>query len=90
MTTLALSELEQVRLILRGGSVVDWFRLRFDALDDVRAFLTLQGADIDAMLHGAEGDRARLVEGFHIGFLAIAALALAGALHARRLPDVRL
>ena len=54
------------------------------------SFALLQGADIDAMLHGAEGDRARLVEGFHIGFLAIAALALAGALHARRLPDVRL
>ena len=40
--------------------------------------------------HPTEGDRARLVEGFLIGFLAIAALALAGALHARRLPDVRL
>jgi MFS family permease len=54
------------------------------------SFALLQGTDIDAMLHGAGGDREKLVEGFHIGFLAISALALAGALHARRLPDVRL
>ncbi len=45
--TLSLAQLEQVRLILRGGSVVDWFRLRFDALDDVRAFMALQGGDLD-------------------------------------------
>jgi uncharacterized protein (TIGR04552 family) len=45
--TLSLAQLEEVRLILRGGSVVDWYRLRFESLDDVRLFLALQGGDID-------------------------------------------
>ena len=44
---LTLAELEEVRLILRGGSVVDWFRLQHETVDDVRAFLRLQGADPD-------------------------------------------
>ena len=44
---LSLAELEQVRLILRGGSVVDWFRLHHETIDDVKAFLRLQGADVD-------------------------------------------
>ena len=47
MRVLTLSELEQVRLILRGGSVVDWFRLKHETVDDVKAFLRLQGADGD-------------------------------------------
>ena len=45
--TLSLAQLEEVRLILRGGSVVDWFRLRFESLEDVRAFVALQGGDLD-------------------------------------------
>jgi uncharacterized protein (TIGR04552 family) len=54
---LTLAELEQVRLILRGGSVVDWFRLQHESVDDVRSFLRLQGMrDDDA------DDHARLVE----------------------------
>lgn len=44
---LSLTELEQIRLILRGGSVVDWFRLKHDTHDDVRGFLRLQAADPD-------------------------------------------
>jgi uncharacterized protein (TIGR04552 family) len=55
--TLNLAELEQVRLILRGGSVVDWFRLQHETLDDVKAFIRLQGADLDD-----PEDRARLVQ----------------------------
>jgi uncharacterized protein (TIGR04552 family) len=39
------AELEVVRLILRGGSVVDWYRLKMEASGDVRAFLQLQGAE---------------------------------------------
>lgn len=56
-SVLTLAQLEQVRLILRGGSVVDWFRLQHDTLDDVRAFLRLQGADPDD-----PEDRARLMQ----------------------------
>ena len=57
MRVLTLGELEQVRLILRGGSVVDWFRLKHDNVDDVKAFLRLQGAVDDD-----PEDQARLVQ----------------------------
>jgi len=53
--TLSLAELEDVRLILRGGSVVDLYRLRFETIDDVRRFLGISGADPDDV-----GDLARL------------------------------
>ncbi len=55
MRTLSLAELEQVRLVLRGGSVVDWYRLRFEDVDDVRSFLRISEADPDS-----PGDMARL------------------------------
>lgn len=54
---LTLAELEQVRLILRGGSVVDWFRLKHETVDDVKAFLRLQGADPEDA-----DDRQRLID----------------------------
>jgi uncharacterized protein (TIGR04552 family) len=54
---LTLSELEQVRLILRGGSAVDWFRLQHESVEDVKAFLRLQGA-----LDDDPEDAARLVQ----------------------------
>lgn len=57
--TLNLAELEDVRLILRGGSVVDWYRLRFDTVDDVRRFLALSGADADDPIDLARLDRLR-------------------------------
>jgi uncharacterized protein (TIGR04552 family) len=44
---LTLQDLERIRLILRGGSVVDWYRIHHETLDDVRGFLRLQGADPD-------------------------------------------
>lgn len=47
MRTLTLAELEDVRLILRGGSVVDWYRLRFEDMDDVHRFLRTSGGDPD-------------------------------------------
>jgi uncharacterized protein (TIGR04552 family) len=42
---LTLGDLEQVRLILRGGSVVDWFRLQFETIEEVKHWLSLQEAD---------------------------------------------
>lgn len=42
---LDLADLEAVRLVLRGNSVVDWNRAHFHTLDDVDRFLRLHLAD---------------------------------------------
>lgn len=44
---LTLGMCEQIRLILRGGSVIDWYRLRFDSIEDVRGFLRVNSFDLD-------------------------------------------
>jgi uncharacterized protein (TIGR04552 family) len=36
---LGLADLEAVRLILRGGSVIDWYRLNFQSMDEVHRFI---------------------------------------------------
>src|SRR6185503_2099520 len=38
---MGLKELERVRLILRGGSVIEWRRLHFKTRDEVDRFLRL-------------------------------------------------
>src|SRR5260370_41354295 len=38
---MALKELERIRLILRGGSVIEWRRLHFRTRDEVDRFLRL-------------------------------------------------
>jgi len=43
---MGLKELERVRLILRGGSVVDWRRLHFRNRDEVDRFLRLCCLDL--------------------------------------------
>ncbi len=43
---LSLSLLERVRLILRGGSVVDWYKLGFKTKEEVTAFLRVNTFDI--------------------------------------------
>lgn len=54
---LTTGELEQIRVILRGGSVVDWYHLNFRSMDEVHRFIRLQGgepdnpADLDRLLH---------------------------------------
>ncbi len=42
---MGLKELERVRLILRGGSVIEWRRLHFKTRDEVDRFLKLCGVD---------------------------------------------
>ncbi len=48
---LTLGLMERIRLILRGGSVVDWYRLGFSTVQEVRDFLTVNG-----FLCSEEGD----------------------------------
>jgi uncharacterized protein (TIGR04552 family) len=47
LSELRLSDLESVRLILRGGSVIDWTRLAFRTEEEVREFLAVQEFDPD-------------------------------------------
>ena len=42
---MGLKELERIRLILRGGSVIEWRRLHFRSRDEVDRFLRLCGLD---------------------------------------------
>jgi uncharacterized protein (TIGR04552 family) len=43
----SLHDLESVRLILRGGSVIDWHRLNLAGPEDVRAFVRNHELDLD-------------------------------------------
>lgn len=52
-----VKELEELRLILRGGSVIDWRRLNFENRDEVDAFLRLC-----LFRPGEEADDARMRE----------------------------
>lgn len=40
-----LLDLESIRVVLRGGSVIDWQRLAFESLDEVREFLVAHELD---------------------------------------------
>lgn len=40
-----LSDLEAVRLLLRGGSIVDWYRLNFKNVEEIEAFLRVNRHD---------------------------------------------
>lgn len=42
-----LQELNQVRLLLRGDSVIDWHRLDFEGPTEVRRLLALNGIDLE-------------------------------------------
>ncbi|BDG04938.1 TIGR04552 family protein [Anaeromyxobacter oryzae] len=44
---MGVAELEELRLLLRGGSVIDWRRLEFTAAAEVDAFLRLNLFDLD-------------------------------------------
>jgi uncharacterized protein (TIGR04552 family) len=44
---LALQDVHEVRLLLRGDSVIDWYRLALASADDVRRLLALNSLDVD-------------------------------------------
>jgi uncharacterized protein (TIGR04552 family) len=44
---MGVAELEALRLLLRGGSIVDWRRLNFSGADEVTRFLALNLFDMD-------------------------------------------
>lgn len=52
-----MQEIDALRLLLRGGSVVDWYRVHFTDQNEVRAFLRVNELDPDS-----SGDRARLAD----------------------------
>lgn len=52
-----MHDLDVLRLMLRGSSVVDWYRLHFRTVDEVRAFVRVNGFDPDDPV-----DRSRLRE----------------------------
>ena len=54
LTALRVADLEAIRLLLRGGSVIDWHRLDFEDMEQVQRFLRAQEIDL-----GDASDRAR-------------------------------
>ncbi len=47
LEAMGVKELEALRLLLRGGSVIDWRRLEFETADEVTRFLALNLFDLD-------------------------------------------
>lgn len=47
LTRPTLAELEAVRLLLRGGSVIDWHRLNFGTPEEIARFLRANEVDLD-------------------------------------------
>lgn len=45
LASMSLSDLEGVRLLLRGGSVIDWYRLNFESDAEIERFLRAQEFD---------------------------------------------
>ncbi|MEK6607096.1 MAG: TIGR04552 family protein [Myxococcota bacterium] len=55
-----LADVEQIRLLLRGGSVIDWHRLAFSDAEQVRRFLAVQEVDPSDPRDSARLDRLRI------------------------------
>lgn len=66
LSKLKLMDLEAIRLVLRGGSVIDWHRLDFESKDEVGAFLRVQELDYD---DASERARANVVRDEAISYL---------------------
>ncbi|MGF1469663.1 MAG: TIGR04552 family protein [Sandaracinaceae bacterium] len=63
---LSLADLEAIRLVLRGGSVIDWHRLNFADADEVSAFLGAHSLDPS---RPADRARAEAVKNSAISYL---------------------
>lgn len=59
-TELTLGDVERVRLILRGGTVIDWRRLNISSINDCKEMLRVNEIDLDD-----ERDAARLSDIHH-------------------------
>jgi len=46
ISQMKISDLEAIRLVLRGDSVIDWFRLDFGSDDEIELFLRVNGYNI--------------------------------------------
>jgi uncharacterized protein (TIGR04552 family) len=55
----SLSDLEAVRLILRGGSVIDWHRLNFTTDDEIQEFLKSLEVDLNDPIDMHRADSVR-------------------------------
>src|SRR5690606_15940268 len=63
---LSLAELEAIRLVLHGGSVIDWHRLNFVELREVHEFLAAHELDLAQPAHYA---RAEAIKNAAISYL---------------------
>src|SRR5262245_10311953 len=63
---LSLSDVEAIRLVLRGGSVIDWHRLNFTAEREVAEFIAAQELDVQSP---ADRARAEAVKNSAISYL---------------------
>jgi uncharacterized protein (TIGR04552 family) len=62
----SLSDLEAVRILLRGDSVIDWHRLNFETDEAISQFLRAQDLDLS---HPIDRDRAHAVRDAAISYL---------------------
>ncbi len=57
LARIQIHDLDALRLVLRGSSVVDWYRMHFRTREEIQAFIRVNGMDPDNAM-----DRARMCE----------------------------
>ncbi|MBL7960687.1 TIGR04552 family protein [bacterium] len=60
ISKMSISDLEAIRLVLQGNSVIDWFRLDFKTDDEIELFLKVNGYDIHNIQDQKRLDKIRL------------------------------
>lgn len=66
LTDFTLADLEGIRLLLRGGSIIDWHRLNFANENEARQFAAAQALDLD---DARDRERADAVKNAAIDYL---------------------